>query len=244
MDTDPKSNNLLQAEIDKFGGLADKWWDPTGPSQTLHHINPLRVQFIAEHANIAGAKIVDVGCGAGILTEGLHKLNGQMTGIDATEQMIQVARQHADKQNFSIDYQTTTAEAFAEKHAEQFDIVTCLELIEHVPDPASLVQACTKLLKPGGRLFFSTINRNPKSFLFAIVGAEYVLNLLPKGTHHYNQFIQPAELSDWCETAGCDVTSIMGMKYNPFTKQARLTSDLSVNYFLFAIKPQIDLDTA
>lgn len=228
--------NVDQAEIDKFAALSHNWWDTEGPLKTLHQINPLRLQFIAEKTPIAHKSIIDIGCGGGILTESLAKAGAMVTGIDLNKAAIDVAKLHLLESNLQVDYQCTSAEEIAEKHGPSFDIVTCFEMLEHVPDPASIVKACAMLVKPGGHLFFSTLNRTPKSYLFAILGAEYVLKLLPKNTHDYAKFIRPSELNHWITEAGITTKALEGISYNPFTQHFKLVSDLSVNYLLYAIK--------
>lgn len=228
----PANANVDPDELAKFGELASRWWDPNSEFKPLHDINPLRLNYVDQHLGLSGKQVIDVGCGGGILSESMAKRGATVTGIDLAEAPLTVARLHALESDVSVDYQLIAAEAMATKHAGQFDAVTCLEMLEHVPDPASTVEACMQLVKPGGLVFFSTINRNPKSWLFAIVGAEYVLNLLPRGTHEFGRFIKPSELGNWCYQTGLDVEDIKGMTYNPLTKVYRLGSDVSVNYLM------------
>ncbi len=230
------NNNVDQAELDKFSDLASRWWDPNSEFKPLHDINPLRLNYINEHATLDNAAVLDVGCGGGILSESMAQRGASVTGIDLAEAPLSVARLHALESGVSVHYEAIAAETLAEQKPASFDVVTCLEMLEHVPSPASTVAACARLVKPGGRLFFSTINRNPKSWLFAIVGAEYILRLLPKGTHEFKRFIKPSELSAWCRDANLDVTGITGMTYNPVTKVYRLGKDVDVNYMVTAVR--------
>ena len=235
--------NVDPAELAKFGALAARWWDPTSEFKPLHDINPLRLNHIDKLVGLAGKRVIDVGCGGGILAESMAIKGADVTGIDLSEKPLMVAGLHkletlAAGKTLSLDYRLVAAEDLAQEQPAQFDCVTCLEMLEHVPDPASTIQACAALAKPGGWLFFSTINRNPKSFLFAIIGAEYVLQLLPKGTHEYRRFLTPAELANFVRSAGLTVTELTGMTYNPFTKVYRLGNDVSVNYMLACRKPE------
>lgn len=229
--------NADPRELDKFGELAHRWWDPGSEFKPLHDINPLRLDWIDRSAGLAGKQVVDVGCGGGILAESMARRGAIVTGIDLGERPLGVARLHLleSEEKLPLDYRLISAEALAEEKPASFDIVTCMEMLEHVPDPASTVRACARLVKPGGQVFFSTINRNPKSYLFAVVGAEYVLNLLPRGTHDYARFLRPAELSRHCRQAGLCVEEIVGMTYNPFAKTYALGQDSSVNYLLRAV---------
>ena len=229
--------NVDPAELSKFQDLASSWWDPIGEFRPLHQINPLRLGWIAEHATLAGATVVDVGCGGGILSESLAESGADVLGIDLAEGPLAVARLHAMENGVVLEYRCIAAEDAAAEMAEQFDVVTCLEMLEHVPDPASTVAACAAMVKPGGRLFFSTINRNPKSWLFAIAGAEYILKLLPRGTHDFDKFITPAELDGYCRAAGLLVDDSTGMTYNPITRHYRLENDVDVNYMFSATRP-------
>ena len=227
------SLNVDRAEIAKFEALASRWWDRNSEFKPLHEINPLRTNWIDERVGLAGKKVLDVGCGGGILAEAMAQRGAQVTGIDMGEAPLAVARLHQLESGVSVEYEQSTAEEFAEQHAGTFDVVTCLEMLEHVPDPGSVIRACTRLLKPGGQVFFSTINRNPKSFLFAIVGAEYVLRMLPRGTHEFAKFIRPAELGGWIRDAGLDLQDITGLTYNPLTRTYKLGSDVDVNYIVY-----------
>ena len=234
--------NVDPAELAKFGALAARWWDPTSEFKPLHDINPLRLNHIDKLVGLAGKRVIDVGCGGGILAESMALKGADVIGIDLSEKPLNVAGLHkletlAAGKRLSLDYRLAAAEEMAQEQPGHFDCVTCLEMLEHVPDPASTIKACAALAKPGGWLFFSTINRNPKSFLFAIIGAEYVLQLLPKGTHEYRRFLTPAELSNMARAAGLSVTEFTGMTYNPFTKVYRLGTDVSVNYMLACRKP-------
>lgn len=222
--------NVDSAEIHKFEQLASRWWDPNSEFKPLHEINPLRMNYISRKVNVAGLSVLDIGCGGGILAESLAHHGATVTAIDMAEASLSVARLHQLESKLEIDYQCISAEQLAEKHAGSFDLITCLEMLEHVPDPASIVQACYKLLKPGGHCFFSTINRNPKSYLFAIIGAEYLLKLLPRGTHDYGKFIRPSELAGWCRDNDLQLEDQTGMGYNPITKKYSLEGNLDVNY--------------
>lgn len=224
------TENVHLHEINKFGSLAERWWDTTGEFKTLHDINPLRIRFIQEHAEINGKRIVDVGCGGGILSEGLAKNGADVLGIDLSEELIDIADLHGLESGVNAHYRKISAEALAEEQSEGFDHVTCMEMLEHVPDPASIVRACAKLVKPGGTVFFSTLNRKPKAYLLAIVAAEYVLRMLPKGTHDFKTFIKPSELSRWSRDADLELQSMAGIEYNPLTKRFSLGKDLDVNY--------------
>lgn len=224
--------NIDQGEIGKFDQLASRWWDPESEFRPLHEINPLRLNWINEQVALAGKDVIDVGCGGGILAESMAALGARVTGIDMAPTPLQVARLHLKESGHQVDYQQSTAEDMAAQHAGEFDVVTCMEMLEHVPDPASVVSACARLVKPGGMVFMSTINRNPKSFVMAIVGAEYVLNLLPKGTHEYAKFIRPSELSAWCRSASLETAEMTGMHYNPVTRRYSLGPGVDVNYLL------------
>lgn len=226
------AHNVDPAEIAKFEELAARWWDPHSEFKPLHDINPLRLDYIHRQVDLAGKQVIDVGCGGGILSEGMAALGAEVTGIDMGEAPLSVARLHLYESGLKVDYRQITAEAMAEEAPGRFDVVTCMEMLEHVPDPASVIAACHRLVKPDGHVFFSTINRNPKSYLFAIIGAEYMLRLLPKGTHDYRKFIRPSELAEWARAAGLEVRDITGMTYNPLTQTYSLGTDSSVNYLM------------
>jgi len=227
------SANFDPAELAKFSALAHRWWDPTSEFRPLHEINPLRLAHIERlTGGLAGKTVVDVGCGGGILAEAMAAKGARVTGIDLADKPLKVATLHKMETQSGVDYRLVSAEALAEESPGAFDVVTCMEMLEHVPEPASTVAACARLVRPGGWVFFSTINRNPKSFLFAIVGAEYVLNLLPKGTHEYARFIKPSELAGFCRAAGLESRDLTGMTYNPVTKVYALGRDVGVNYIL------------
>ena len=227
------TQNVDPNEIRKFEELASRWWDKNSEFKPLHDINPLRANWIDNLAPVAEKKVLDVGCGGGILAEALAQRGAQVTGIDMGDAPLGVAKLHQLESGLSIDYQKSTAEDFAKQHENAFDTVTCLEMLEHVPDPSSVVRACAKMVKPGGHVFFSTINRNPKAFLFAIIGAEYVLRLLPRGTHEYAKFIRPSELANWSRVADLQVNNMTGLLFNPLTKKYKLSdSDMDVNYMI------------
>jgi 2-polyprenyl-6-hydroxyphenyl methylase/3-demethylubiquinone-9 3-methyltransferase len=228
--------NVDQQEIAKFEELAHRWWDPESEFKPLHQINPLRLDYIDRRAQLNGKQVLDVGCGGGILSESMAQRGAQVTGIDMGEAPLAVARLHQLESGIEVNYQRTTAEDLAEDKPASFDVVTCLEMLEHVPDPASIIQACARLVKPGGQVFFSTINRNPKSYVFAIIGAEYVLKLLPKGTHDFSKFIKPSELESWSRAAGLQSLELTGMSYNPFSQTYSLGPDVTVNYLLHCQK--------
>lgn len=225
-------SNIDQAEIAKFSQMASRWWDTEGDLKTLHAINPLRLQYIHEKAPLNSRKILDIGCGGGILSESMAKLGGNVTGIDMSLDAIQIAKLHQLESGTNVEYLLNSAENIAEEQPGTFDIITCLELLEHVPEPWQIVESCKKLLKPQGHLFFSTINRNIKSYLFAIIGAEYILKLLPKNTHDFAKFIRPSELSEWVRSSSMQVKDITGLTYNPLTKQYKLSDDIAVNYLM------------
>jgi 2-polyprenyl-6-hydroxyphenyl methylase/3-demethylubiquinone-9 3-methyltransferase len=229
-------DNADPAELAKFGALAHRWWDPQGEFRPLHQLNPLRLAWIDGLAPLAGKRVLDVGCGGGILSEAMARLGASVTGIDLSEKPLKVAQLHLLESSLSIQYELKSAEQYSEQCAGAFDVVTCMELLEHVPDPASTVAACAKLAKPGGRVFFSTINRNPKAYLFAVIGAEYLLGMLPRGTHDYARFIRPSELARWCRDAGLEALELKGMTYNPITDQYRLGDDCDVNYAVCCVK--------
>lgn len=231
--TQPQAGNVDAGEIAKFEALASRWWDPESEFKPLHEINPLRLDFIDARAGLAGKRVVDVGCGGGILAEAMAHRGAKVTGIDLGEAPLAVARLHAEESGVAVDYRCVSVETLAEEMPGEFDVVTCLEMLEHVPDPASVVRACAALVKPGGQLFFSTLNRNPKAYALAILGAEYLLRLLPRGTHDYEKFIRPAELAGWCRAAGLEIQEQSGLVYNPLTRRYRLhPTDVSVNYLM------------
>lgn len=230
--------NIDPSEVKKFEALANRWWDPHSEFKPLHDINPLRANYIDEHSPVAEKTVVDVGCGGGLLSEALAFRGAMVTGIDAGEVPLQVAKLHLLESGAKVEYRKITAEELAKEQPGTFDIVTCLEMLEHVPDPASVIQACATLCKPGGHLYFSTINRNPKAYAFAIVGAEYLLKLLPKGTHDFEKFIRPSEMAKMIRSASLDMLGIIGMTYNPITKKYKLDAkDVDVNYLVHCIKP-------
>jgi 2-polyprenyl-6-hydroxyphenyl methylase/3-demethylubiquinone-9 3-methyltransferase len=229
--------NADPLELKKFSDLAHQWWDPTSEFRPLHEINPLRLDWINSHAQLAGKTVVDIGCGGGILAESMAKKGAKVTGIDLSEKALKVADLHSLESGVQVRYELIAAEDLAIREPGLFDVVTCMEMLEHVPDPAAIVAACAQLVKPGGRVFFSTINRNPKSYLHAVIGAEYILRLLPKGTHDYAKFITPAELSQFARRAGLTVDALKGMGFNPLSKIYSLNSDTSVNYLVACTRP-------
>lgn len=226
------AENVYQHELDKFGSQAERWWDPEGEFKTLHDVNPLRICFIQKHAKLHGKRILDVGCGGGILTEGLAKLGADVLGIDLSEELIDLANLHGLESGVKADYKKISAESLAEQEAGSFDHITCMEMLEHVPDPGSIISACAKMVKPGGMVFFSTLNRVPKAYLLAIVAAEYLLKMVPKGTHEYKAFIKPSELSQTARDAGLELQAIVGIEYNPFNRRFSLGKDVDVNYIV------------
>ena len=230
-------DNFHQAELDKFAALASRWWDPEGPQKPLHALNPVRLGYVATRAPLSGARALDVGCGGGLLSESLARAGAKVTAIDLAPDLVRVARLHALESGLEIDYRVQAVEALASAEAGSFDVVTCMEMLEHVPDPGAILRACAALLRPGGRLFVSTINRTPAAFALAIVGAEYVARLLPAGTHHYSEFIRPSELAAWLRDAGLELEDVRGMMYMPWRNTARLTSRTDVNYLACALKP-------
>ncbi|MEX0977155.1 MAG: bifunctional 2-polyprenyl-6-hydroxyphenol methylase/3-demethylubiquinol 3-O-methyltransferase UbiG [Woeseia sp.] len=230
-------SNVDAAEIAKFDSLASRWWDPVGDFRPLHEINPLRLDYIASRASLGSSRVVDVGCGGGILTEAMSARGARVTGIDMAASPLAVARLHQQQSNAAIEYLQCTAESLADERAGEFDIVTCLEMLEHVPSPSAVIAACAKLVRPGGDVFVSTINRNPKAFVFAIVGAEYLLRLLPTGTHEYRNFIRPSELETWARHAGLLLQDSTGMHYNPLLREYSLGPGLDVNYLMHFKRP-------
>ncbi len=230
------TENVDAEEIAKFATLANHWWDESGELKTLHQINPLRVEYIKQKTSIAGLKIIDIGCGGGILTESLSKAGAIVTGLDMNKPLVNVAKLHQLESATNVEYLHTSAEAHANERPNHYDVVTCLEMLEHVPNPEAIIEAASKLIKPGGQLFFSTINRHPKAYLFAILGAEYLLKIIPKHTHDYAKFIRPSELDAWLKNNSITAKELKGLAYNPFTATVKLTDDVSVNYLLYAIK--------
>ncbi|MFZ3017559.1 MAG: bifunctional 2-polyprenyl-6-hydroxyphenol methylase/3-demethylubiquinol 3-O-methyltransferase UbiG [Gallionella sp.] len=226
------SINVDPVELEKFSQLAHKWWDKNSEFKPLHDINPLRLNYIDRYAGLAGKTVLDVGCGGGILSEGMAAMDADVTGIDLADKSLKVAKLHLLESGRKVDYRKIAVEALAEEQPGHYDIVTCLEMLEHVPDPQSVIASCAKLAKPGGWVFFSTLNRNPKSYLYAILGAEYVLNLLPRGTHDYARFLKPSELAQSCRNTGLTVTNLTGMSYSPFSKTYSLGRDTDVNYMI------------
>jgi 2-polyprenyl-6-hydroxyphenyl methylase/3-demethylubiquinone-9 3-methyltransferase len=224
--------NADPAELEKFGDLAHRWWDPNSEFKPLHDINPLRLDWIDSHVGLAGKRILDVGCGGGLLSEGMAIHGADVTGIDLSEKPLAVAKLHLLESGQKVDYRKISVEALADEMPNAFDAVTCLEMLEHVPNPSSVIASCARLVKPGGQVFFSTLNRNPKSYLFAVIGAEYVLQMLPKGTHDYAKFIKPSELARWSKMAQLEPAELIGMSYNPISKQYSLGKDTSVNYLM------------
>ena len=235
--TTEKTGNVDAAEVAKFNALASRWWDTDGDFRPLHEINPLRLDWLRQHVDLSGKRIVDIGCGGGILTESMSLAGADVMGIDMADGPLTVAKLHQAESGTKVSYEQMTAEALAASRPGEFDVVTCLEMLEHVPDPAEVIRSCAELVKPGGKLFFSTINRNPKSFVFAIIGAEYVLKLLPAGTHEYQKFIRPSELEEWARIAGLELRASIGMHYNPLTKDYSLGPNLDVNYLMHFQRP-------
>lgn len=230
------SQNVDPGEISKFEALASRWWDPDSEFKPLHEINPLRLEYIDERSPLSGKTVLDVGCGGGILAEAMAAKGATVTGIDLGDAPLSVAKLHATENELTLDYQKISAEELAKQRPGEFDVITCMELLEHVPNPASTIAACAAMVKPGGTVYFSTINRNPKSWLFAIVGAEYVLNLLPKGTHDYEKFIKPSELHSWCRKSKLAVQDFIGMHYNPISKKYWLAPGVDVNYIVHTVR--------
>jgi 2-polyprenyl-6-hydroxyphenyl methylase/3-demethylubiquinone-9 3-methyltransferase len=231
--------NVDHAEVSKFEALAARWWDPDSEFKPLHAINPLRLSYVQSRAALAGREVLDVGCGGGILSEAMALAGAKVTGIDMGEEPLRVAELHTLETGVEVDYRQMPVEALADECPQRFDVVTCMEMLEHVPDPSSVIDACARLVKPGGHVFFSTLNRNPKSYLFAIVGAEYVLNLLPRGTHDYARFIRPSELDHWVRATPLRITDLTGLTYNPITRHYRLSKDIDVNYMATCQRPRL-----
>jgi 2-polyprenyl-6-hydroxyphenyl methylase/3-demethylubiquinone-9 3-methyltransferase len=232
------NSNVDAAELEKFGEMAQRWWDPTGAMRPLHELNPLRLDWIDQLAGLAGKNVLDVGCGGGILAESMAQRGAAVLGIDLSTRPLRVAELHAIESGVQVAYREVSAEALADEQPATFDVVTCMEMLEHVPDPAQTVGACARLACAGGWVFVSTLNRNPKAFLLAIVGAEYVLGLLPRGTHEYEKFIKPSELADYARAAGLEIARVSGMTYNPLTRRFALSGDADVNYMMALRKPE------
>ncbi len=232
-------DNFRQSELDKFGALAHRWWDPDGPQKALHALNPPRLAYVAERVALNGARVLDVGCGGGLLSEALAQAGAQVTAIDLAPDLVKIARLHGLESGVKVDYRVQSVEALAAEQPGAFDAVTCMEMLEHVPDPGAIVVSCAALLKPGGRLFVSTLNRTPAAFALAIVGAEYIARLLPKGTHQYRDFIRPSELAAWMREAGLELEDVSGLMYEPWRNAARLSTRTDVNYLACAVKPGI-----
>jgi len=230
--------NLDKDERDKFDAIASGWWDPEGPFRPLHELNPARLKFIADRAELAGVSVLDVGCGGGILAESMALKGGQVTGIDVAPRVLSTAKLHLHESGLEVNYREMMVEDLAEESPEAFDVVTCMEMLEHVPDPASIIQSIEKLLKPGGHGFFSTLNRTPLAFALGIVGAEHIARLLPRGTHRYDRFIKPSELSGWLRAAGLQLRDVVGLHYNPITRSVMLGGNVKVNYLVHASKPE------
>jgi len=230
--------NIDNTERDKFDAIASGWWDPEGPFRPLHELNPARLKFIADRAELSGAEVLDVGCGGGILAESMARQGGRVTGIDVASRVLATARLHLHESGLAVDYQEKLVEDKAQESPGAFDVVTCMEMLEHVPDPASIIQSIAGLLKPGGNAFFSTLNRTPLAFALGIVGAEHIARLLPRGTHRYDRFIRPSELSSWLRDAGLEVRDILGLHYNPVTRSVMLGGNVQVNYLVHASKPE------
>ena len=231
------ANNFSQAELDKFDELAQRWWDPNGPQKALHALNPARLGYVAERATLRDAAVLDVGCGGGLLSEALAQSGANVTAIDLAPNLLKVARLHGLESGIKVDYREMPVEALAEQAPASFDAITCMEMLEHVPEPASIIEACATLLKPGGHLFLSTLNRTPAAFALAIVGAEYVARVLPKGTHQYRDFIKPSELAKWLREAGLELEDVSGLMYEPWRNSARVISRTDINYLACARKP-------
>ncbi|MGJ4731039.1 bifunctional 2-polyprenyl-6-hydroxyphenol methylase/3-demethylubiquinol 3-O-methyltransferase UbiG [Luteimonas sp. SDU101] len=237
MNSASAASNFHQAELDRFAALANRWWDPDGPQKPLHALNPARLGYVAARAPLAGARVLDVGCGGGLLSEAMAKAGAKVTALDLAPELVKVARLHALESGVEVDYRVQPVEQLASAEPGSFDTVTCMEMLEHVPDPAAILAACAALLRPGGRLFVSTINRTPAAFALAIVGAEYVARLLPTGTHRYSEFIRPSELASWLRAAGLELEDVSGLMYEPWRNSARVISRTDVNYLACALKP-------
>ncbi len=235
--TSAKGDNFRQEELDKFASLANRWWDPQGPQKPLHALNPARLGYVAARVPLPGARVLDVGCGGGLLSEAMAKAGAEVTAIDLADDLVKVARLHGLESGVKVDYRVQAVEALAEECPGSFDAVTCMEMLEHVPDPAAILRACATLLKPGGRLFVSTLNRTPAAFALAIVGAEYIARLLPTGTHTYSEFIKPSELAAWLREVGLQLEDVSGLMYEPWRNSARIVSRTDVNYVACAAKP-------
>ena len=231
------SDNFSQAELDKFGALAQRWWDPEGPQKALHALNPARLGYVTERVRLQDAAVLDVGCGAGLLSEALARNGARVTALDLAPELIKVAKLHRLESGISVDYRLQSTESLAEEMPGAFDAVTCMEMLEHVPDPAAIIRACATLLKPGGRLFLSTLNRTPAAFALAIVGAEYIARILPQGTHQYRDFIRPSELAGWLRAEGLQLEDVSGLMYEPWRSSARVVARTDVNYLACAHKP-------
>ncbi|MCM2337997.1 MAG: bifunctional 2-polyprenyl-6-hydroxyphenol methylase/3-demethylubiquinol 3-O-methyltransferase UbiG [Lysobacter sp.] len=235
--TESHDTNFNQAELDKFGALANRWWDPDGPQKALHALNPARLGYVADRTTLRNAEVLDVGCGGGLLSEALAREGAHVTALDLSPELVKVARLHGLESGVKVDYRVQSVESLAVEKAGHFDAITCMEMLEHVPDPAAIIQACATLLKPGGKLFLSTLNRTPAAFALAIVGAEYVARLLPKGTHQYRDFIKPSELAAWLRAANLQLEDVSGLMYEPWRNAARVVSRTDVNYLACAAKP-------
>ena len=236
-DTSKTEQNFSQLELDKFNALANRWWDPEGPQKPLHALNPARLGYVRERTTLRGARMLDVGCGAGLLSEALAREGAHVTAIDLGPDLIKIAKLHTLESGVEVDYRLTSVEALAEESPGSFDAIVCMEMLEHVPDPGAIIAACATLLKPGGRLFLSTLNRTPAAFALAIVGAEYIARMLPKGTHHYRDFIKPSELAAWLRAADVELEDMSGLIYNPLNHTARVGGRTDVNYLACAMKP-------
>jgi len=231
------TTNVDEAEVNKFDSMAARWWDTDGEFRPLHDLNPVRLRFIQQHADIVGKQVLDVGCGGGILSESMARAGANVTGIDAAQKALTVAKLHAMEAGIELNYENEMTEDHAKEHTDHYDVVTCLELLEHVPDPSSLINACAQMVKPGGYVFFSTINRNPKAYALAVIGAEYIMRLLPRGTHDYEKFIKPSELARWARDAQLNLIEEAGMDYNPVLRGASLTRSVDVNYLMCFQRP-------